>query len=77
MCLSFFCALKLSHDCGLFTFKAIEHWNGHNLPNIMEFDEIKLRKRVLLEWIQSPANKLENKTELFSKGKEKGKMANQ
>ena len=43
----------------------------------MEFDEMKLRKRVILEWLQSPANKLENKTELFSKGKGKGKMANQ
>ena len=73
----FFCALNLSHDCGLFTLKAIEHWDGHNLPNMMEFDEMKLRKRVLLEWLQSPANKLENKTELFSKGKAKGKMANQ
>ena len=71
----FFCALNLSHDCGLFTLKAIEHWDGHNLPNMMEFDEMKLRKQVLLEWLQSPANKLENKTELFSKGK--GKMANQ
>jgi len=44
---------------------------------MMEFDEIKLRKRVLLEWLQSPTNKLENKTELFSNGKGKGKMANQ
>jgi len=53
----------------------MEHWDGHNLPNMMEFDEMKLRKRVLHEWLHSPANKLENKTELFSKGK--GKMANQ
>ena len=43
----------------------------------MEFDEMKLRKQVLLEWLQRPANKLENKTELFSKVKGKGKMANQ
>jgi len=44
---------------------------------MMEFDEMKPRKRVLHEWLHSPANKLENKTELFSKGKGKGKMANQ
>ena len=60
-----------SHDCGLFTLKAIEYWDGHNLPNLMEFDELKLRKLVVVEWFHSPANKLQHKTAFVSKGKAK------
>ena len=63
--------LKYSHDCGLFTLKAIEHWDGVNLPNLTEFDEMKLRMKVLAEWFYSPANKLEHKSAFVSKGKAK------
>ena len=35
----------------------------------MEFDEMKLRKQVVVEWFRSPANKLQHKTAFVSKGK--------
>lgn len=59
------------HDCGLFTLKAIEYWDGHNLPNLMELDELKLRKLVVAERFHSPVSKLQHKTVFPSKGKEK------
>ena len=65
--------LQNSHDCGLFTLKAMEYWDGENLPNLMELDELKLRKLVLTEWFHSPVNKLQYKATFLYK--EKGKIA--
>jgi len=51
----------------------MEYWDGENLPNLMELDELKLRKLVLTEWFHSPVNKLQYKATFLYK--EKGKIA--
>ncbi|CAN6243077.1 unnamed protein product [Urochloa humidicola] len=33
-----------THDCGLFTILAIQHWDGQRLPDIIGYNELKLRK---------------------------------
>ncbi|KAJ1256793.1 hypothetical protein BS78_K311300 [Paspalum vaginatum] len=48
-----------THDCGLFTLKAIEHWDGVKLPQIRGNDEINSRRRMLCEWIRSPGNEVD------------------
>lgn len=66
-----FFSSKPRHDCRLFTLKAIEYWEGSKLPILKEFDEFKLRKLILAEWFNSPANNIESKSAFVAKGKEK------
>ncbi|CAN6289143.1 unnamed protein product [Urochloa humidicola] len=47
------------HDCGLFTIKAIQYWNGSRLPELIGYDEMKLRKEVLFDCINSSANEVD------------------
>ncbi|CAL5086231.1 unnamed protein product [Urochloa decumbens] len=53
-----------SHDCGLFTLMAIQYWDGKRLPDLIGFDEMKLRKHVLFEIINNSANMINWKSEL-------------
>ena len=53
-----------SHDCGLFTLKAIEYWDGSWLPKIIGSSEVNLRKQVLHEWITIRANQADWKSTL-------------
>ncbi|PVH32163.1 hypothetical protein PAHAL_9G336200 [Panicum hallii] len=59
------------HDCGLFTLKAIEYWDGCKLPNLKEFDKFTMRKQILAKWFHSPANKIERKSDFCLEGKGK------
>jgi hypothetical protein len=55
------------HDCGLFTLMAMRHFDGSRLPNLIGFDELKLRKDMLFEWVSSAANKMDWREWLLSK----------
>jgi hypothetical protein len=55
----------------LFTLKAIEYWDGSRLPKLIGYNEMKLRKDVLFECVNSPTNKIDRRNMFFSKSKVK------
>lgn len=46
-------------------------WDGSRLPKLIGYDEFKLRKDMLFEWINSPTNKIDWRNCLLSKMKSK------
>ncbi|CAO2146193.1 unnamed protein product, partial [Urochloa humidicola] len=48
-----------THDCGLFTILAIQHWDGRRFPGIIGYDDSKLRKDVLFQIINNSVNKVD------------------
>ena len=65
-----FFALCFCHDCSLFTLKTMQYWDGSTLPRLKGLNDLKLRKEMFFQWINSPIYKIDWK-DVFSSDEKK------
>ena len=51
----------------------MQYWDGSRFPRLTGLDELKLRKKMFFEWINSPTNKIDWKDVFSSRWKEKNR----